>query len=170
MNIFVTDTNPSQAAYNLDNKRVVKMVLESSQMLSTAIYVATMDDIQPCKPTHINHPCNIWARQSKGNYLWLLDHFEALCFEYSRRYPGNNPYVVKQHKHELHLNYYRDMSKHFTGDITPFANCAAHNGLGISFKHNTDTVQAYRDYLMVRWQNDRRLPSWGFRGKPNWYK
>ena len=83
MNIFVLHENPIAAAYMQHNKHVVKMVLESTQMLCSAF-----DPIHkpPYKKAYYNHPCTIWTRTSKANYNWLLIHAIALSNEYTRRY------------------------------------------------------------------------------------
>lgn len=62
MNIFVTDISPIVSAQALDDKRVVKMILESAQLLSSAIFINSQsiyNDIY--KPTHLKHPCTIWT-------------------------------------------------------------------------------------------------------------
>lgn len=88
MNIFYVDTDPRIAARSLCDKHVVKMILESAQMLCTAhhvsggVYVSNM----PYKATHKNHPSNIWVRKSFNHYIWLYDHFNWLCEEYTYRY------------------------------------------------------------------------------------
>ncbi len=71
------------SAQALDSKRVIKMVLETAQLLSTAIFINSTivyDDIY--KPTHLKHPYTIWAPSTLGNWEWLLQHFMALCDEY----------------------------------------------------------------------------------------
>ena len=75
MNIFVTHLDPVKCAQNLDDKRVIKMILESAQMLSTSINVSGGKG--PYKTTHVNHPCSVWVRSSNANYYWLLNHFQA---------------------------------------------------------------------------------------------
>jgi hypothetical protein len=84
LNIFVTNKNPQLCAEFLDDKRVVKMCLESAQMLSTAINLNGGN--APYKSTHINHPCNKWVRQSRSNYIWLCEHLIYLLKEYTKRY------------------------------------------------------------------------------------
>lgn len=79
MNIFVVDRNPAIAAASLCDKHVIKMPLETAQMLSTI-------SGGPYKPTHVSHPCTLWTRSCSGNYLWLWEHGMALCREYTRRY------------------------------------------------------------------------------------
>lgn len=90
MNIFYLDSNPKIAAQAMTNKHVVKMILESAQLLSTAHHLidgdqATDKDLL-YKPTHHNHPSAVWVRQSALHYLWLYEHFMALCNEYTERY------------------------------------------------------------------------------------
>lgn len=87
MNIFHVDHNPAKAARMLADKHVVKMVLESAQMLST---VHHLTDSEFCdtlyKPTHKGHPCTVWVKESKGNYKWLFKHLVGLLNEYTFRY------------------------------------------------------------------------------------
>ena len=108
MNIFYLHDDPVIAAKAMTDKHVVKMILESAQLLSTAhrfthgtLYTEKSaagrnlkryrlaDDFLESrlyKATHINHPSAVWVRQSKDNYRWLYDHFLALCEEYTARY------------------------------------------------------------------------------------
>ena len=97
MNIFVTDPDPVISAQTLCDKHVVKMVLESAQMLSTAwrepndlrsseFSSKYADEHELYKTAHPNHPCSIWVRQERENYKWLYRHFVALCDEYTHRY------------------------------------------------------------------------------------
>lgn len=152
MNIFVTDTCPIKSAQALDDKRVIKMILESAQMLSTAIHMC--GGTGPYKMTHVNHPCSVWARKSQANYYWLLNHFSALCDEYSTRYG-------KVHKCN---NFYPDFSfgAHYIpeGPLTDFANCTPHKEM--------EVVAAYRQTMIEKWAVDKRKPSWKLRGQPIW--
>ena len=88
MNIFRLDNDPFVAAYNQCNKHVVKMCLETAQLLSTAHRVLDGEDANPdlYKATHKNHPSAVWARENSSNYLWLMQHFDALLLEYAFRY------------------------------------------------------------------------------------
>lgn len=115
MNIFVLDKNPVIAAQLQCDKHVVKMIVESAQMLSTAhrLLDGTMEetkkyvagsiparwrkgkqwrlanaekDLKFYKAVHMNHPCTVWTMESVANYEWHHQHFEALCNEYTYRY------------------------------------------------------------------------------------
>lgn len=86
MNIFYLHSDPFQAAYYQYNKHVVKMVLESAQMLCTAHHHYGNGDNVPYRKAHYNHPSTIWVRESVCHYQWLLDHFIGLSDEYYNRY------------------------------------------------------------------------------------
>lgn len=152
MNIFVTDKCPNQSAIYLDDKRKNKMCLESAQMLATAI--CTYGGQATYKPTHLNHPSNVWCRTTRENYRWLLRHFAAFCRDYTRR-TGKTHGCAK---------YTREFIKGLQimpqGGLTPFANCAANESKGVSFKHILDTPTAYKLYLEQRWKNDIIPPKW----------
>ena len=153
MNLFVTDQNPVTSARNLDDKRLIKMCLETTQLLCSAINF--YDGNTPYKTTHLNHPVTVWVRTNRANWSWAFMHGLALCQEYTARYG-------KIHKCESIL---RSIEHLFTiipdGTRTQFVNCAANNSLGIDFKHIADPIEAYRKYLTNRWNNDKQSPSWG---------
>ena len=86
MNIFVLDRDPRLAARAHCDTHVVKMAVETAQMLSTAHHVLespTADHVY--KPTHVNHPCNVWVRSAGGAYQWAAILLEELCREFERR-------------------------------------------------------------------------------------
>lgn len=106
--MFYLHTNPVIAAQMQCDKHVVKMIVESGQMLSTAHRM--LDGTLTMKPSksgkrmvkyyelsnnlenimykavHHNHPCTVWTRESRENYMWHYEHFIALCDEYKYRY------------------------------------------------------------------------------------
>lgn len=113
MNIFFLHETPELSAKYLVDKHIVKMPLESAQMLSTAhrlldgklklvevekngkvrkkkLYLLpdeTLVNPNPLyKVAHAKHPSTVWTMQSEENYMW---HFELFCHmlkEYTRRY------------------------------------------------------------------------------------
>ena len=123
LNIFYISDDPTQAAQWMVDKHVVKMILESAQLLSTAhrlldgrvtagksklgrnVKRYILDDgREPVlySATHVNHPSAVWARTSVENYLWLADHFSSLMDEY--KVPGDSV--------ESYRNYYRVGKSH----------------------------------------------------------
>ena len=98
MNIFYLDKCPDKAARLQYNKHVVKMILESAQMLSTAHHCyGDKDQVEnvPYKQAHLNHPSTIWTRRSKSTYMWLYNHMIALGDEYKKRYGKTHLSITK---------------------------------------------------------------------------
>ena len=94
MNIFVLDENPIRAAEMMCDKHIPKMVVESAQMMASAVrrWGATDEHMPltkaglPYKGAYKNHPCTIWVGDTFGNFSWLTDHAMALCVEYTSRF------------------------------------------------------------------------------------
>ena len=152
MNIFVTSECPEESAKYLDDKRCVKMVLESAQILSTVLEQRMVK--APYRSTHRQHPCVQWAMYSRENYQWLLHHFEALCKEYTARYN-------KIHKSQAHLDLFIDGADWLPSKgRTPFVNCTRNLQLKVDYRNIKPVTVAYQLYLNVRWDNDKREPTW----------
>ena len=87
MNIFVLDRNLVKSAQAHVDKHIVKMPLETAQLLCTARHELGEDaDTIPYRKTHANHPCSKWVRESLSNYIWLCRFGLELCKEYTYRY------------------------------------------------------------------------------------
>lgn len=101
MNIFYLNKNPKIAAEWHCDKHVVKMIIESAQMLYCAHWILDPDVIPifAYKKAHINHPCTIWVRESYENYMWLCSLAWWLCREYTFRYAS------KVHKTQEHIEW-----------------------------------------------------------------
>lgn len=100
MNIFYLDKDPVKAAQIQYNKHVVKMILESAQMLCTAHHhyaeqLVYDNEYIPYKKAHYNHPSTIWTRQNSRHYYWLFNHMLALGEEYTKRYGKKHLSITK---------------------------------------------------------------------------
>jgi len=108
MNIFILDWIPELCALYHCDKHVIKMILETCQLLYSAHWVLDGQPldwkIQPYKLTHKNHPCAVWTRESIGNYSWLYYLGVALTNEYTKRYG-------KYHACNLHLEQLKTLPK-----------------------------------------------------------
>jgi hypothetical protein len=154
LNIFILDTNVELCAQYHNDKHVVKMILESAQMLSTANRSTGLDE--GYKATHVNHPCNKWLRESLANWLWLRDLVWELHEEWRYRYDHPS---TKTHKSMAVVAY---LSIPNLPDIsrTPFA-------LAMPDEYKCDDpVKAYRDYYM---KDKSHLAGWRKRGEPEWW-
>ena len=95
MNIFYLHRDPKKAARYQYNKHVVKMILESAQMLCTAHHHYDENTDVPYKKAHYNHPSTIWTRQNSRNYYWLFHHMLELGNEYTKRYGREHLSITK---------------------------------------------------------------------------
>ena len=95
MNIFYLDKDPVKAAQVQYNKHVVKMILESAQMLCTAHHELLHEPDVPYKSAHVNHPSTVWVRSDNHHYHRLYEHMLALGGEYTKRYGKTHLSITK---------------------------------------------------------------------------
>lgn len=156
MNIFVSDANPRIAARNLDSKRVIKMVLESAQILSTVLRQNGCTEESLYRISHSHHPIVLWTGRTRGNFLWLARHYKYLLLEYSRRYS-------KSHKTGISLPYsmFKELAIFIPdGERTEFQNSTRDRIRGIDYTHVPNVCHAYTLYLKAKWRTDARHPTW----------
>lgn len=84
MNIFFLDRDIRRAARYHCDQHIVKMPLETAQILCAVLHRYGID--APYKATHVNHPSVLWAGDSAAHYHWLCKFGRALCAEYTYRY------------------------------------------------------------------------------------
>lgn len=136
MNIFVLSNHPTTAARMQHDKHVVKMVLESTQMLCSAF---EPEYKPPYKRAYFNHPCTIWTRTSKENYEWLLLHALSLCTEYTYRYKKTH---ASEKVIEWCWNNYESLIDFPESGITKHA-----TAMPDQYK-TSDTVESYINYYI----------------------
>jgi len=160
MNIFALDELQEQTAQWHCNAHVVKMILETAQLLSGVHHFLCRGNDYPIyKPTHLNHPCAIWARQNTANYHWLAKLGLELCKEYTYRYK-------KVHKSERVLLWLTEnvpMLLPVAVEHTPFA-------LAMPDEHKRDNnpVESYRSYYLTK--RGGKLGTWKKRNPPVWWR
>lgn len=182
MNIFILDECAVKAAQLQCDRHIVKMVLESAQMLSTAhrmldgyvekrpsksgkrmvnhyVHPDSEMDAQLYNAVHFNHPCTLWTMQTTANYRWHFKHFVALCNEYRYRYGKTHLTETKLRK--VLAQYPKNMPKK---QQTPFALAMKSNPECIALK---DPVKAYRAFYKTK--QDRFKMVWTNRSQPDWF-
>jgi len=138
MNIFHLDKNPKICAEYHCDKHVVKMILETGQMLSTAYQRHCGIDEQLYKPAYPKHPMTIWVGNSGGNFSWTMKLFEQLLNQYTTRYKKVHKttriFDLLHNKHKLWHTW--------KTEFTPPPLC-----MPDEYKCD-DYVQAYRNYYI----------------------
>ena len=156
MNIFIYDEDIKKNAQYHPDRHVVKMQLEIAQMLSTVYSELTGDYNNLYKPTHKNHPCTLWIKESYANFKYAIDLFYALHDEWNYRYNHN-----KIHKSYEVVSIVENIpSKLFKKqELTPFAQAMP------TIYKSENSVKAYRSYFngeklhLASWKN-REVPYW----------
>ena len=170
MNIFVTDSCPVQSARNLPDKHIVKMPLETCQMLSIiysdwyyGVGKLYKQDGTPYRTSHgafRNHPCTQWAAANQYNLAWLILHGIALCDEYYQRYGKvHTCYDVICQAQYIYHDCFDDNLSQASRKVADFTRAMPES---IKFDTTIDTITAYKQYLNTKpWlaTNYLRIPS-----------
>lgn len=154
MNIFYLDEDPHKAAKYLCDKHVVKMVLETAQLLCSAHHAFKTATPEMYSATHINHPCAIWVRTDYSHYEWLHRHFIALLIEYTARYKKVHS-CTRLVKHLLHPPKHIRNGLYFTPPPQVMPD---------QYK-TEDTVEAYRKYYIGE---KLSFAKWSYSDAPYW--
>lgn len=153
MNIFILDYNPIRSAQMLCDKHIVKMPLETAQLLCSVFEPGKA----PYSRTHYNHPCAIWARYSRKNYQWLIKYGIAICQEFTFRYG-------KKHKSEEVIGWCaKNVDKLSFANIkkSHYVQCCPEE-----FKIG-NAEKSYREYYR---QAKRKIAVWNRgRAAPDWF-
>ena len=142
MNIFFLHRNPHLCARFHCDKHVIKMTLESSQLLYAAHTDTTKAPSGGYKPTHMKHPCSIWVRESVQNYRWLVRLAKELVKQYKLRYGLQKTHACEEHIAWLEANEPREPPLPDVGLTAPRL------AMPDEFK-GEDPVAAYRMYYRV---------------------
>jgi len=175
MNIFAVDKDPIQSAIWLVDKHIVKMVLETAQLLSTAHRILDGTEytdktktgrnvkrwrlpdereVYLYSATHVNHPSAVWCRANNNNYNWLYCHFLGLLAEYTHRY-GKTHKCDSMSEWLMRAPYNIEI-----GHLTPVT-----PAMPDEYKVPHDSVSSYRNYYRVA---KARMHKWTKREIPEW--
>ena len=174
MNIFVTDINPFVSAENLCDAHVVKMIVESCQLLSTQDRLNGLTDDR-YKITHVNHPCRK-CLINEYNYIWLQYHLYGLLKEYTFRYGKIHKckdlfekYWKRNDADDLYLNKINFVENYSELiDSTSFPQCV-NDKLKNESVNICEVVDAYRKYYHLKKDNLLRF-NYTKRDMPSWLK
>jgi hypothetical protein len=152
MNIFVLDRNIKKCAQYHCDQHVVKMILESVQIMCTALNKKGL--ATPYKSTHIKHPCVLWVEESYDNFLWLGELAYELNLEYQYRYDKQTSHKSIQALSQI--THYSYESK----GLTPFA-----QAMPDEYKVKNNAVRAYRKFYRM---DKLKFATWSKRKPPAW--
>jgi len=175
LNIFVLDLHPKIAAKFHNDFHIRKMIVESAQMLSTAHRFLDGDRYFEIsqknrrierfklksekekflyKAAYINHPCNVWARKSSENYLWLYELYKNLCLEFEYRFDKlHKTKTLDFYLKDLPINIKKEKRTFFAEAMPEYC------------KVKNDIVSSYRNYYL---KEKKHLAVWTKQEAPYW--
>ena len=185
MNIFYVDQDPVKAAQMMCDKHIIKMILESAQMLCSVkrrldgieYYTTTKtgrkvkryklenpnEEAIIYKAGWLHHPSTQWVMKSAYNYIWLYKHMMALNDEYKLRYNKKVDHVSIQKLGELLKQPPKNANvRAIATDATP--------AMPDECKLPGDVVGSHRKYYVLykerfaKWSAPRSAPDWVVKG------
>jgi len=177
MNIFVTDDDPIVAARNLCDQHVrSKMQIEGAIMLAHAFDQEVLNHpdtprTSTGKPRksgkgYAKHQCSKWARESKDNFEWLVDHTLEMFTERMHRWPES-----KEHYTKTFIQWCKDnIDKTSIDKISQTPYVVAISEVSECRKVVKDfnklpVIEQYKHYIKI----DKTFATWTKRNKPDWY-
>lgn len=158
MNVFILDYDPKQASvYHID-AHVRKMIVESGQMLSTAVRLNNPGDHPIYQIAYPKHPCTIQCSTNRNNYVWVLELMTYLLEEFKYRFS-------KEHKSNYLIPYLNQMASTIPEKPLEFAQAMPDEYRAI------DPVEAYRSYYRackMADKNGKPMGFWTKRNIPEW--
>jgi hypothetical protein len=179
MNIFYLSNSAKEASHMHCDKHVVKMIVESAQLLSTAHRVIdgtqqvvlsesgrrvkrwVVDDWREnvlYKATHHNHPSAVWCRQTVEQYNFLHELLVSLCKEYTHRY---------KKVHKVEATKFVDMLSQLPNNLTARGWIEPPPAMPDYCKVPGNAVQSYRNYYI---NEKKKFAKWTNRNVPQWFQ
>jgi len=164
MNRFLIESDPDAIARSLCDQHIVKMPLEEAQMLCTSIWHHAPEYAEEhglYKPVHQKHPCTLWAKRNRSNYVFAWQLYNSMLKEYTHRY--GKVHGASKHKDAL-INARQFMPWSPAGGMTPHPQCfSGHDDLKTN---EAWPITAYRAFYIVdkmrfaRYNKGRDMPTW----------
>ncbi|MCF7886737.1 MAG: pyrimidine dimer DNA glycosylase/endonuclease V [Candidatus Marinimicrobia bacterium] len=154
MNIFVLDNDIKKCAHYHCDQHVIKMILESTQILCTALNLKGYKT--PYKSTHTKHPCVKWVGKSYSNFKWLTELAYELNGEYKYRYEKDTDHKSIATLESIQQYSYEDLG------LMEFV-----QAMPEEYKVPGDPVQAYRNFYNY---DKSRFATWTKRPQPPWFQ
>ena len=157
LNIFRTDEDPVECAKVLADQHVIKMSLETAQILATSLWLNGAGEASLYKPTHKGHPCVVWAATSRTAANWTLKHGFALCAEYQARF-------LRVHRSidQLNLIKMKGFASIPDNEASEIPKCVPDD------LRDLPTFEAYRKTLQRKYSSWKRPARWTGSSPPQW--
>ena len=149
MNLFLPEETIYDSVRVLDDKRLIKQILECKTILDVAL--------DETKKGYAKHPVVAYYK----DYPWFVCEYAIkACEEYLYRF--NRLHSMDKYFNHWWFCFVKDNPKPFycEGAKTD-PNC---------IRTTENTVELFRNKLCKKWDNDKYPPKWTNRKPPEWYK
>ena len=151
MNLFLPEDAIAQSVEALDDKRLIKQILECKTILDVAL--------DEKKKGYAKHPVVAYYK----DYPWYVCSYGAIaCVEYYHRFG-------KEHKLWRWFAECRVLVRKLYNIPKPFY-CEGSKTDSNCIRTTENTVELFRNKLCKKWDNDKIPPKWTNREPPEWYK
>ena len=149
MNIFMPEETIVESVRALDDRRLIKQILECKTILDVAI---------EGKSGYAKHPVVVYYK----NYPWFVCRYGiTACAEYCLRFD------------KLHglARYFEERAYDIpVGERAPMVfYCEGTKGSPNAIRTTDNTVELFREKLCGKWDRDKYAPKWTGRERPGWY-
>lgn len=171
LNLFHVHEDPVECAKAYFDVHVGKILIESCQMLSTAVRhwhklrpgIAREDYVNSLYiTTHPNHPMNVWVRASYENWFWTLEHAIALHEEHQSRFARTHATYGNCLAYLMHESINQLMVQALPYYKTPIPRCMPER-----YRVSANVILCYRYYY--RYGKDSVFHRWTYRPEPAWF-
>ena len=152
MNLFYTDFDIEKTVMSLDDRRLIKQILECKVILGVAIQNKT---------GYAKHPVVAYYK----DYPAFVSYYAVVaCHEYEYRFKKQHAYLNDFLQVFMACNLLQD-------PIPDPIYVEGKTGCPTSIRTTNayECVQLFREKLCNKWNTDKRAPKWTVRKKPEWY-
>ena len=158
MNIFMPEETIYDSVKALDDKRLIKQILECKTILDIAL--------DETKKGYAKHPVVVYY---KDYPKFVFAYMIIACEEYEYRF--RKPHKILEFTNDNYDLFERYCNKFYglSESVKPFY-CEGSIKDTNCIRTTENTVELFRNKLCKKWDNDKYPPKWTNREPPVWYK
>lgn len=170
MNVFMPCATIEESVRALDDKRLIKQILECEQILDANKRVLNGEQ----RVGYANHPVVKHYRDLGVEGAWFVSYYAMVCcWEYESRFGFSHS--LEKDLTSVYIEWSRlALEKYNDGllDYPPiiYAEGFANSPDCIRETDNEKVFELFKQKLIKKWDNDKYPPKWTNREKPSWYK
>lgn len=159
MNLFLPEKTVNDSVRALDDRRLIKQILECKTIIDVAIENKKLLHEKPKYIGYAKHPV---VDYYKDYDCYVAMYGIKACYEYSFRFNKKHKLQEYFFKHGIMYLFPRMIPKPFY--------CEGSKDSPNAIRTTENTVELFRQKLCKKWDNDKYPPKWTNRQPPEWYK